>query len=72
MNLNKLTKKSQDALKSAQEIATNYSHQAIEPIHIFLAITQDSDGFASQVLTAMSVDIIKIKNSRRRRIRENS
>ena len=38
MNLEKYTQKSQEALVSAQNLAQSFSHQAIEPAHILLAL----------------------------------
>jgi ATP-dependent Clp protease ATP-binding subunit ClpB len=37
-NFNKLTIKSQEAIQQAQEIASNYSNQLLEPEHIFAAL----------------------------------
>ena len=44
MDPNKLTMKSQAALKAAREQAVARSHQAIEPEHILFALLSDPDG----------------------------
>ncbi len=44
MNLNKLTLKSQEALQNAQEIASSYGNQMIEPEHMLAALIQDPEG----------------------------
>lgn len=62
-NLNKLTLKSQDALQTAQEIASNYSNQVIEPVHLFAALLQDTDGLVTSVMLKLGVnkDLLQIK-----------
>jgi len=49
-NYNKLTLKSQEALQSAQEIASNYSNQIIEPVHLFAALIQDKEGIVTSII----------------------
>lgn len=63
MNLNKLTIKSQEALQTAQEIATSYSNQAIEPVHLFASLIQDSAGIAHSILqkSGTNINYCKIK-----------
>ncbi len=62
-NYNKLTLKSQDALQSAQEIASNYSNQIIEPVHLFAALLQDKEGVVPSVIMKLGVnkDALQIK-----------
>jgi len=63
VNFNKLTIKSQEALQSAQEIASNYSNQMVEPEHIFAALIQDPEGIVSSTLQKLGAnkDLMKIK-----------
>jgi ATP-dependent Clp protease ATP-binding subunit ClpB len=63
MNFQKLTLKSQEALQTAQEIATGYSNQQIEPIHILAAMLQDSSGIVPPMLMKIGANInyLKIK-----------
>lgn len=62
-NYNKLTLKSQEALQTAQEIASNYSNQIIEPIHLFAALLQDKEGLVTSVIHKLgaSKDLLQIK-----------
>jgi ATP-dependent Clp protease ATP-binding subunit ClpB len=62
-NYNKLTLKSQEALQSAQEIASNYSNQIIEPIHLFAALLQDKEGIVTSVIHKLGAnkDLLQIK-----------
>jgi ATP-dependent Clp protease ATP-binding subunit ClpB len=63
MNLQKLTLKSQEALQTAQEIASGYSNQQIEPVHILAAMLQDSAGIVPPMLMKIgaNVNYLKIK-----------
>ncbi|MGE5480604.1 MAG: Clp protease N-terminal domain-containing protein, partial [Chloroflexota bacterium] len=63
MNLQKLTVKSQEALKNAGEIAENYGNQAIEPVHLLAALIQDAEGLASQILNKIGVNTNLVKIS---------
>ena len=62
-NFNKLTLKSQEALQTAQEIATNYSNQVVEPEHLLAALVQDKEGIASSLLHKVGVnkDLLQIR-----------
>ncbi|HWD09803.1 MAG TPA: ATP-dependent chaperone ClpB [Actinomycetota bacterium] len=44
MDLNKLTRRSQEALAAAQRLASDHNHQVIEPEHLFHALLSQSDG----------------------------
>lgn len=61
MNYQKLTLKTQEALQSAQEIAENYDNQAIEPLHIFAAMIQDSQGLVPEILMKVGANINQLK-----------
>lgn len=63
MNFNKFTIKAQEAVQQAQEIASNYSNQVIEPEHLFAALLQDSEGIVFPILQKLggNVNFIKIK-----------
>jgi len=62
-NFNKLTTKSQEALQSATEIASNYSNQLIEPEHLFAALAQDAGNIVPSILQKLGInkDYIQIK-----------
>ncbi len=63
MNLQKLTLKSQEAFQRAQEIASGYNNQAIEPMHLLAALTQDAQGIVPGILQTIGANLnyIKIK-----------
>jgi len=54
MNLDKYTQKSQEALLAAQQLAQNYQHQIVEPIHLLLALVQQQDGIVRAIITKVS------------------
>ncbi len=63
MNFNKFTIKSQEAVQNAQEIASSYSNQSIEPEHLLGALIQDSEGIVVPILQKVgaNVNFLKIK-----------
>lgn len=63
MNFNKFTIKSQEAVQNAQEIASSYGNQSIEPEHLLAALVQDSQGIVIPILQKLgaNVNYIKIK-----------
>ncbi|MGB2867720.1 MAG: ATP-dependent chaperone ClpB [Bacteroidota bacterium] len=63
MNFNKFTIKSQDAVQNAQEIASNYGNQVIEPEHLLAALVQDGEGVVVPTLhkVGANVNFLKIK-----------
>ncbi|ROL56376.1 AAA family ATPase [Bacteroidetes/Chlorobi group bacterium Naka2016] len=61
MNFQKFTLRSQEAVQTAQEIAINYNHQALEPIHLFAALVQDDDGLVVEILKKLEVNLPKLK-----------
>ncbi len=63
MNFEKFTLKSQEAVQSAREIASNYDNQALEPVHLFAALLQDAGGIVPQILQKAGANLpyVKIK-----------
>ena len=63
MNPNKLTIKSQEALQNAQEIASSYGNQVLEPEHLVAALIQDAGGTVVPLVQKIgaNVDFIKLK-----------
>lgn len=55
INLNKFTLKSQEALQSAQEIASNFSNQSIEPEHLFAALIQDKESLVGSIILKLGL-----------------
>lgn len=63
MTLDKLTLKAQDAIARAQQIASEYAHQQIEPIHILQALTQDREGLVQTILKKIGLDLKIVETS---------
>ena len=63
MNFNKFTIKSQEAVQNAQEIASSYSNQALEPEHLVAALIQESEGIVVPLLqkAGANLNYLKIK-----------
>jgi ATP-dependent Clp protease ATP-binding subunit ClpB len=61
MNFNKFTNKSQEAVQNAQEIASSYGNQSIEPEHLLAALIQDGQGIVVPVLQKIGANVNHIK-----------
>ncbi len=61
MNLQKLTLKSQEAIQKAQEIATGYNNQSLEPMHLLAALVQDSQGIIPGILQTIGANLNYVK-----------
>lgn len=62
MNFQKFTLKSQESIQTAQEIATSFGNQALEPVHLFLALLGDDEGLVPQILKKLEVNISRLKS----------
>ncbi len=60
MNLEKFTEKSREAVYQAQQVARDHHHQAIEPIHLLLALLQQDDGVVPAIVTKIAGSILAI------------
>ena len=63
MNFNKFTIKSQEAVQNAQEIASSYGNQSLEPEHLLAALVQDASGTVPPIVqkAGANLNYIKIK-----------
>ena len=61
MNFNKFTIKSQEAVQNAQEIASSYANQLVEPEHVLAALVQDSGGTVVPILQKIGANVSYIK-----------
>ncbi|MXX82878.1 MAG: ATP-dependent chaperone ClpB [Chloroflexi bacterium] len=50
MDFNRYTNKAQQALLSAQNLAAEHHHSAVEPVHIFTALMTQDDGLAPRII----------------------
>ena len=55
MRLDKFTQKAQEAIFGAQEQARGYNHGQIEPEHLLLALLQQADGVAPQIVQSLGL-----------------
>ncbi|MGI8775292.1 MAG: ATP-dependent chaperone ClpB [Actinomycetota bacterium] len=53
MDINKLTLKSQEALRSAQSLAASNHHQQVEPVHLMLALLGQPEGVVLPLMHKM-------------------
>src|SRR3712207_8887802 len=52
----KLTTRSQEAFAAAQRLAVDRGQAALEPLHLLVALLEQSDGIASPLLRATGAD----------------
>ena len=57
MNAERLTQKSAEAIRPAQQIAQEYGNPQIEQVHLLWALLQDSEGLIPQLLSGMGVTV---------------
>ncbi len=57
MDLNRYTTKAQEALVQSQNLALEYNHTAIEPIHILNSLLTQQDGVVPEVVNKMGVSV---------------
>jgi ATP-dependent Clp protease ATP-binding subunit ClpB len=55
MDLNKLTRRSQEALAAAQRLASDRNHQVVEPEHLLYALLSDPEGVVFSVVQRLGV-----------------
>ncbi len=61
MKFKQMTLKSQEAIKTSQEIAASYGNQSLEPIHLLAALVQDSEGLSNQIISKITGSLSEIK-----------
>jgi ATP-dependent Clp protease ATP-binding subunit ClpB len=60
MNLNKFTEKAQEAVMTAQNLATEFTHSEITPEHLLVALTEQQGGIVPSILRKMSLDPARV------------
>ncbi len=68
MNFNRLTEKSQEALRAAQSLASRRNHQGVEVEHLLSAILEPSDGLGVAILQAAGVDPAVLREAAEREL----
>ena len=69
MNGSKFTQKTNEALSSASELATEHSHQQVTPLHVATALFEDAEGLAKTAVKKFGTDdtsraILRVLNSK--------
>ncbi|MBM4456229.1 MAG: ATP-dependent chaperone ClpB [Chloroflexi bacterium] len=54
MRLDKFTQRGQEAILASQELAQTYNHSQIEPEHLLLALLQQADGVAPEIINQIA------------------
>jgi len=62
MNFQKLTQKSMEAVRNAQELAAENGNQQIIEAHLILALLRQPDGLIPEILRGMNVDTAELDN----------
>jgi ATP-dependent Clp protease ATP-binding subunit ClpB len=57
----KLTTRSQEAIAAAQRLAVARGQAALEPLHLLVALLEQSDGIAGPLLTAVGADPVDVR-----------
>jgi ATP-dependent Clp protease ATP-binding subunit ClpB len=60
MNLNKLTEKAQEAVLTAQNLATALNHAEITPEHLLIALAEQQGGVVPSLLRKMNLDPARV------------
>jgi ATP-dependent Clp protease ATP-binding subunit ClpB len=63
MGLEKITQKLQEALQSAQSIASKSAHSELKSAHVLLALLQQEGGVATPILQKAGIDIMRLKSA---------
>ncbi len=61
MDFQNFTIKAQNSVKNAREIASNYSNQAIDGIHILAALVQDKDNLSYDIINRIVGNVSQIQ-----------
>jgi ATP-dependent Clp protease ATP-binding subunit ClpB len=65
MNLNKLTEKAQEAILTAQNLATEQNHSEVTPEHLLVALVEQSGGIVPSVLRKIALDPARVGSEAR-------
>jgi ATP-dependent Clp protease ATP-binding subunit ClpB len=61
MEMNRLTQKSVSALQRAEQLAKENGSPELRPMHLFLALNEDSEGLIPRTLEKMDIDVARVK-----------
>jgi ATP-dependent Clp protease ATP-binding subunit ClpB len=63
MDMEKLTKRSRDAMMGAHNIAVEMGHQELQPLHLFKALLDQDDGLVPSILKKLEADVSQIRQA---------
>ena len=66
MNLNKFTEKAQEAVMTAQNLATESTHAEITPEHLLVALVEQQSGIVPSVLTKLGLQPTRVSADARK------
>lgn len=69
MDLNRLTEKSQEALRSAQALAMRRNHQGVDVEHLLAALLDAAEGIAPAILSQAAVPLAPLKEGVERELK---
>ncbi len=61
MDLNKFTQKAQQAILESQRLASDLSHQTIEPAHLLLALIKQDEGVVPAIITKVAGSLVALR-----------
>ena len=61
MDINRLTDKSQEALRQAQALASRRNHQGVDVEHLFAALLEPADGIVTALLAQTGVSVAAVR-----------
>jgi ATP-dependent Clp protease ATP-binding subunit ClpB len=56
MNINRLTEKAQDAIATAQNLATQMNHAEVTPEHLLVSLVEQAEGIVPSILRKLNAD----------------
>jgi ATP-dependent Clp protease ATP-binding subunit ClpB len=72
MNLEKYTRKSQEAILATQRLAQDYNHQNIEPAHMLMALLKQEQGVVPAIVTKVSGSSLALRDELKLELEQRS
>ena len=61
MDLEKYTQKSQESILSARQLAQEFNHQSIEPVHLLAALVSQEEGVVPALVTKVAGSVATLR-----------
>ncbi|MCD6576623.1 MAG: ATP-dependent chaperone ClpB [Anaerolineaceae bacterium] len=72
MDLEKYTQKSQEAILAAQQLAQDFNHQNIEPLHLLFALIKQEQGVVPAIVTRVSGSPLALREELQKELDQHS